>query len=138
MSSSNFPSESQLVTLRRWRIVEVEGRDGARSRHVFGHDVTHDQGRASSSIVRFEVETLTAITRSGTRYRLTGLPGNSRHGANVWEQWCQAYGVVSEHDVTDQYLNLAELSPEMFARLTACSAKSPDLGDTTVIVKREP
>jgi hypothetical protein len=138
MSSSNFPGESQLVTLRRWRIIEVEGRDGTRSRHVFGHDVTHDQGRASSSIVRFEAETLTAVTRSGTHYRLIGLPGNSRHGANVWEQWCQAYGVVSERDVTGQYLNIAELSPEMFARLTACTVKSADVGDTTVIVKREP
>ncbi len=138
MSSSNYPGESQLVTLRRWRIIEVEGRDGARSRHVFGHDVTHDQGRASSSIVRFEAETLTAITRSGTQYRLTGVPGHSRHGAQVWEQWCQAYGVVSERDVTDEYVNIADLSPEMFARLTAGSAKPTDLGDTTVIAKREP
>ncbi len=84
--------------------------NGVRSRHVWGHDVTHDEGRASSAIADFDVPSMTVVTRSGTRYRLAGLPGNARAGKLVWKKWCRMYRIVSERDVTNEYLNVDALS----------------------------
>lgn len=108
--------------MRRWRVVEIEAQDGTRSRHVWGHDVTHDEGRASSTIVAFNRETMTATTRSGTIYSLVGLPGNSRQGKYVWGKWCDIYGVISELDVTDEYLDVSQLPAEVLAKINGLCA----------------
>lgn len=122
MPSIFDPADAQVVTLRRWRVMEVQAHNGMRSRHVWGHDVTNDEGRASSSIVSFNAQTMTATTRSGTTYQLTGLPGNSRAGRVVWDQWRRASGVVSEFDVTDEYLDIEHAPREAFARITGRAA----------------
>ena len=110
MPGENVPSHPQEITLRRWRVVEVEVPDGSRSRHVWGHDVKNGLGRASSPIVEFDTEAMTATTRSGSNYKLVGLPGNSRLGKSAWRTWCRENGVVAELDVTNEYLNVDQLS----------------------------
>lgn len=96
--------------MRRWRVMEVEVRDGTRSRHVWGHDVRHSLGRASSPIIEFDLDAMTAITRSGRNYRLLGVPGNSRLGKGAWSNWCRENAVVSESDVTHEYFDVDQLS----------------------------
>jgi hypothetical protein len=110
MPSENVPNHPQEITLRRWRVMEVEVPDGSRSHHVWGHDVRNGLGRASSPIVEFNLDAMTAITRSGSNYKLVGLPGNSRLGRSAWRTWCRENGVVAELDVTNEYLNVDQLS----------------------------
>ena len=110
MPIKNAPGESQEITMRRWRVIEVEAPDGTRSRHVCGHDVKNDRGLTSSPIVEFNLEAMIAISRSGSNYKLVGLPGNSRLGKGAWSRWCRHNAVVSEVDVTNEYLNTDQLS----------------------------
>ena len=116
MAIKSIPSESQEITLRRWRVMEIEAPDGTRSRHVLGHDVKNDRGRASSPIMEFNQETMIATTRSGSSYKLVGLPGNSRLGKGAWSRWRSDNEVVSEADVTNEYLNADQLSTAKLAK----------------------
>ena len=111
------PSDSKQVSLRRWRVMEIEARDGTRSRHVWGHDVTNGIGRASSAIVKFDPDNMVVSTRSGKDYRLVGLPGNSRLGLSAWHNWTTKNRVVSEVDVTKEYLNIDQLSTVTFEKI---------------------
>jgi hypothetical protein len=119
MPISNVPEDTQEVTLRRWRVIEVEARDGTRSRHVCGHDAKHASGCASSPIIEFDLDSMIATTRSGRTYRLLGLPGNSRLGKQAWNNWCRKSGVVSELDVTGEYLDIDQLSTVGFAKINS-------------------
>ena len=110
MTIESTQDDKREVTLRRWRVMEVETKDGTRSRHVCGHDAKNASGCASSPIVEFDLEKMTATTRSGRCYRLLGLPGNSRLGKHAWNNWCNKSGVVAELDVTNEYLNVDQLS----------------------------
>lgn len=105
------PNDYKNPSLRRWRVKEVVSRNGNRSRHVYGHDVTNDAGRASSSIHVFDHESMTATTQSGSNYKLVGAPGYARNGEHVWKNWCSINEVVSEVDVTDQYFRADKLFP---------------------------
>ncbi len=116
MPSRTNASAGQQITLRRWRVTEVEARNGTRSRHVWGHDVENDIGLASSQIKEFNLGAMTATTRSGTKYRLVGLPGNSRLGKCAWDKWCNNNKVVSELDVTNEYLDIEQLSTGKFVK----------------------
>jgi hypothetical protein len=118
MPLSNVPRDSQNISLRRWRVMEIRTQNGNYSRHVLGHDVTNSQGRASSPIVNFNLDTMTATTRSGKSYRLVGLPGNSRLGNSAWKKWCSENGVVAESDVTKEYLNIDQISTVGFEKIT--------------------
>ncbi len=109
MTGKNDQGESKEITLRRWRVMEIEGRNGNRSRHVWGHDVKNGLGRASSPIMQFDWDAMVATTRSGRNYRLVGLPGNSRLGRHAWLNWCNNNGVVSESDVTHEYIDINQL-----------------------------
>jgi len=91
--------------------MEVVSRDGTRSRHVWGHDVTNDAGRASSGIKEFDLEAMTATTHSGRVYKLVGAPGHARSGEQAWNNWCNINGVVSAVDVTSEYFNGDKLFP---------------------------
>ena len=118
MPISEMPNDPGEISLRRWRVTEIAAPDGARSRHVWGHDVAHNQGRASSAIVEFNKDTMTATTRSGKLYKLVGLPGNSRIGRSAWSKWCRDNGIVSDQDVTDDYLNVNQVSTVGFDKIT--------------------
>ncbi len=114
------------VTLRRWRVVEVLTRDGVRTRHLLGHDVTNDEDRVSSPVIGFKLEIMTATTSSGARYRLAGVPAQSRRLQGMWEEWCRAYGVIDQRDVTNDYMDPDDLSTRQFVALnvSAISAKA--------------
>ncbi len=127
MLNGNTGNGAPAVTLRRWTVVEVVTRNGARTRHVWGHDAAIDDGRVSSAIVNFRLDTMTLTTTTGTQYRLTGLPGRSRKGQPVWEAWCSANGVVAERDVTNDYMDPDDVSTRQFVALndSAFFAKPP-------------
>ncbi len=107
----------QAVTLRRWRVIEVTRQGGARSRHLLGHDVAIDEGRVSSPVVDFKLDSMTATTSSGARYRLAGVPGHSRKVQAIWEDWCRTHSVVSQHDVTNDYMDPDDMSTRQFVAL---------------------
>jgi hypothetical protein len=119
MPIKNIPNDIQEISLRRWRVMEVETHNGTRSRHVCGHDVQNSLGRASSPIVEFKQDSKTAISRSGSNYKLVGLPGNSRLGKGAWKRWCSENAVVSEVDVTVEYLNIDQLSTLDLTNMTS-------------------
>lgn len=127
MTIKNVPDESREITLRRWRVTEIEAPDGTRSRHVWGHDVKCDRGRASSPIIEFNHETMIAISRSGSNYKLVGLPGNSRLGKGAWSRWCRHNAFVSEVDVTNEYLNIDQLSTVDLTKINTTVNQSDDL-----------
>ena len=106
MPNNKIHSDAKTSTIRRWRVIEVEKQNGARSRHICGHDVTNDRGRASTAIREFDKEAMTAITQRGSNYKLVGIPGNSQPLEIVWRNWCRIHGVVSEVDVTDEYFDI--------------------------------
>jgi len=105
------------LTVRRWRVIEVELKSGAVTRHLCGHDVSHDVGRASSPIKSFDKETMVLTTQSGSRYCLHGLPGTSKVADKAWHNWRQSNEVVKERDVTHEYLDVSKVSTVGFERL---------------------
>ncbi len=115
----NKPSPGGIppVTLRRWQVIEVTTQGGARSRHLLGHDVANDEGRVSSAVVDFKLDSMIATTASGGRYRLAGLPGHSRRVQPLWEQWCRDGGVVTQRDVTNDYMDPDDVSTRQFVAL---------------------
>lgn len=117
MPTGDIPGNPGKVSLRRWRVAEIEAKDGVRSRHVWGHDVTNNLGRASSAIKEFDYDTMTATTRSGKLYLLIGLPGDSRIGRSAWKKWCRDNGIVSEQDVTNEYLDIDDMSTVGFKKV---------------------
>lgn len=121
----NTKVNAKEITLRRWRVIEAEAEDGTRTRHVWGHDVSNNVGRASSPITEFDLETMTATTRSGSKYKLFGLPGNSRLGKQAWNNRRNINIIISEQDITDEYLNVNQLSTARFAKINI-AASHPD------------
>jgi hypothetical protein len=118
MPNKQVLNDTREIALRRWRVIEIELPDGTRSRHVWGHDTKNGLGRATSPIREFDRDAMTAITRSGNNYRLIGLPGNSRLGKDAWRRWCSENMVVSQTDVTDEYLNIEQLSTIELNKIT--------------------
>jgi len=127
MAIKNVPDKSREITLRRWRVMEIVALDGTRSRHVWGHDVENDRGLASSPITEFNMETKIAISRSGRKYKLVGLPGNSRLGKGAWSRWRRDNEVVSEVDVTNEYMNIDQLSTAELTKFNTNADQSDDL-----------
>lgn len=79
-------------------------RGGARTRYVYGHDMTTDEGRVSSAIIDFKMESMTVTTASGSRYRLTGLPGHSKKAQALWDEWCRTH-LAAQRDVSNDYIS---------------------------------
>ena len=117
MPNDNTGNGAQAVTLRRWQVSMVVTRSGKRTRHAWGHDVALDEGRVSDEIVDFKLETMTVTTASGAQYRLGGLPGISKKGQPVWEEWCGAHGVITQRDVTNDYMDPDDVSTRQFVAL---------------------
>lgn len=117
MQDDNGKSEAQLVTLRRWTVVAVVTGNGARSRHVWGHDVDADTGCVSDAIADFSMDTMTVTTESGVRYRLGGVPAHSRRGQATWDEWCKAHDVIAQLEVTTEYMDPNDMSTRQFVAL---------------------
>jgi len=105
MAINKVPDDFKSPSVRRWRVMEVVSENGKRSRHIWGHDVANDAGRASSGIKEFNQEAMTATTHSGRVYTLVGAPGKARSGERAWQDWCTVNNVVSAVDVTAEYFN---------------------------------
>ena len=112
MPASKVPQSYKSPSLRRWRVMEVVSKSGKRSRHVWGHDVANDAGRASSGIEKFDNAAMTATTHSGRVYKLVGAPGKARSGEHAWQHWCTVNEVVSAVDVTAEYFDIDQLFPQ--------------------------
>ncbi len=112
MPIKKIPVDFKSPEIRRWRIMEVVSQNGMRSRHIWGHDVANDAGRASSGIKEFDLEAMTATTHSGRVYKLVGAPGKARSGEKAWLGWCKINNVVSASDVTGEYFD----GDQLFAR----------------------
>jgi hypothetical protein len=111
VAKDKVSGECNILQLRRWRVMEVVSHAGQRSRHICGHDVTNDMGRASSGIKAFDLDAMTATTHSGTIYKLLGAPGNARSGERAWSNWCRINSVAGAVDVTSEYFDLGSLIP---------------------------
>jgi hypothetical protein len=109
MPIKQIPDDFKNPEIRRWRVMEVVSKNGKRSRHIWGHDVANDAGRASSGIKEFDMEAMTATTHSGRVYKLVGAPGKARSGEKAWQGWCRINDVVSAIDVTAEYFDEAQL-----------------------------
>lgn len=117
MPKNSAANESIKATLRRWRVMEIESHNGDRTRHVLGHDDVNSMGRTTSAIKEFNKESMIVTTKSGSCYKLVGLPGNSRLGDKAWKKWCAEYGVVSKQDVTAEYFSIDHASTLDIARI---------------------
>ncbi len=116
---------AQPVTLRRWRVMMVVTKGGSRTRHVCGHDAAIDAGCVSDTVVDFKLDTMTITTASGATYKLVGFPAQSRKVQPVWEEWCKTNGVAAERDISNEYLDPANINTGQFMALnvSAFSAK---------------
>lgn len=105
----DVPDSNKSPSLRRWRVMETLSHRGAIKRHVYGHDITNDTARVSTSIDKYDRETMTITTHSGSIYKLLGAPGHSRGGTLAWKIWCSNNDVAAEKDVTKEYFDLDKL-----------------------------
>ena len=117
MPENTAANESIKATLRRWRVMEIESHNGARTRHVLGHDDVNSMGRTTSAIKEFDKESMIVTTKSGSNYKLIGLPGNSRLGKSAWTNWRSKNLIASELDVTKEYMNIDQLSTATFQKI---------------------
>lgn len=82
-----------------WKIYEVD--DG--KHHLVGHCLRTNDGRASSSIQKFDPKKRTITTRSGRIYQLIGNPGSTTDSRYVWETFKQMNNIKNTKDVSKQY-----------------------------------
>lgn len=89
-------------TLDAWSVYEVSqaGPDGPWTAHVSGFSREGCKGRASTSIIRFDLEARRVLTTSGRVYELAGRPGVNGDAFAVWGSWKHRNGVRAERDVT--------------------------------------
>lgn len=125
MKNGSTGNDAPAVVLRRWRVMEIVGRGGLRTRHLLGHDVTHDEDRVSSPIAKFNMDSMTATTASGARYRLAGVPGHSRKAQAVWDDWCRTSRVAAQRDVTTEYMDPDDVSTLQFVAISKSAASDP-------------
>jgi hypothetical protein len=89
------------VHLESWSICRFEG--GAT--HFVGHSRESFDGRVSTEIVEFDVESRTARTASGRRYVLLGPSGYDADAEYVWKRVASALGSGQAWtDVTEQLI----------------------------------
>ena len=62
--------------------------------HLVGFNEHCYEGRVSSPLKRFDVESRCGVTSSGRVYRLLGQPGLNGDGAYVWERWVGAWNAT--------------------------------------------
>jgi hypothetical protein len=92
-------------SLHCWRVMEAVSPWDIRTRHVCGQNATGSAGISTSAIQEFDPVAKTIKTRSGNTYTLVGQPDNSRLGEAAWNKWCNDNGIVSQQDMTSEYLN---------------------------------
>lgn len=97
------------ATLTRWRIVQLSNGD----RHMYGYELSYQEGRVTSKIAMFNPYTLEAVTRSGRKYELIGPPGHNTDATYIWGVWCKRNDVENYIDISDTvYEEYLEFNPE--------------------------
>ena len=80
------PVSVQPVTyIDYWQLIQVTHADGGCSRHLYGR--VNNEGRVCSDIVSFDLERITATTKSGRQYMVLGPPGRDEDAVWVYDQW---------------------------------------------------
>lgn len=102
--------EQPLVTIVRWRVLEITEGPCAGQRHLSGYCVENREGRASTHIVSFDPKNRICVTRSGRRYRLFGPSGFDDDGDYVWRTWSRDIPTI---DVSKQF-EMPEINREGF------------------------
>lgn len=97
-------SEQPVIILERWRVLEVENKEGLVQRHFVGFNVQNCEGSVSTPIEHFDPVTGQGVTRSGRTYRLRGKPGYDSDGAWVWGNFSRVHGFSHERDVSGEFL----------------------------------
>ena len=102
------PVSSQPVSVMTdWRIFQLRGPTGRRSRHLVG--CAGGEGRVCSALARLDLTTLVAISGSGPFYLLQGPPGQDPDATYVWEQWTRLNRTTHMRDMTRALLRLRRL-----------------------------
>jgi hypothetical protein len=110
MLSATLPLNSSK-SLHCWRVMEAVAPGDIRTRHVCGHNATSSFGISTSAIQEFNPVAMTVKTRSGRTYTLVGQPDNSSLGEAAWRKWCIDNGIVTQLDVTSEYLKKVDQEP---------------------------
>ena len=103
--------EQPDLELVKWNVFAVPSPKGDRVSHHFnGYCPANYEGRVSSEIVEFDMETKVGKTRSGRTYQLQGQPGFDGDAHYVFRNWISMYGVGDDdiEDATGDYLTLEE------------------------------
>lgn len=115
---TNPVSEQPVIELCKWDVFAVPSFEGEGVDHHFcGYNASGQEGRVSSKIMEFDLETMVGTTRSGRKYQLIRTPGYDGDAEYVKRNWL-AINKVAEEDITDatgDYLTLEQkrfLQPE--------------------------
>ena len=100
-------SVQPFSVMTNWRVFQVRGPLGSRSRHLVGR--VSGEGRVCSALARLDLTTLTAVSGSGRFYRLEGPPGQDPDATYVWEQWARLNRTTHMRDMTRALLRLRRL-----------------------------
>lgn len=86
--------------LIHWRLIRTD----LRETHAVGYNLLAAEGRVSSPLVRLDVVTGTAVTRSGRMYTLDGASGDHPDARYVFDAWLALNRVQHWEDVTEEVL----------------------------------
>lgn len=99
------PVRQEPVTVMSvWRLQQMNWASGERTRHLVGR--ANNEGRVCSDIQQFELQTMTAITRSGRYYRLVGAPGYDSDALYVFNVWLGYQEPGRAIDMTEALMRL--------------------------------
>lgn len=101
-------SDDPSVELTHWWVFETP--EGDHHFNGYNHSGWDGEGRVSSKIVEFDMETKTGITRSGRKYILKGLPAYNGDAHYVFDGWLRINKLTRDDisDATGDYLTEEE------------------------------
>lgn len=76
-------TDQPTLTLERWSIYELPDGD----RHLVGWAIENREGRVSSRIEQFDINTMCGVTSTGRVYKLDGRPGRNMDAEYTWNNW---------------------------------------------------
>ena len=100
-------SVQPFSVMTHWRLFQVRGSLGSRSRHLVGR--AGGEGRVCTALTSLDLTSLTAVSGSGRFYRLEGQPGQDPDATYVWEQWTRLNWTRHIRDITRALFRLRSL-----------------------------
>ncbi|MFG6460729.1 hypothetical protein ACG04Q_04030 [Roseateles sp. DXS20W] len=89
------------LVLVRWRAWEVQvPQYDAPSWHLVGCVSGEHSVKVSSALAQVHPAGGGAQSKTGSRYTLSGAPGDDEHAARLWASWQRQHGVVVLRDVS--------------------------------------